>query len=122
MAFSPDDIYLAMGRENNTVEVWDTRFISSSPFLRVKHFDGNLPEEETYGIARQLQWIEGRHRFGTGLGLVTGGDGGCIYLWDIQRAQGELSDSKRILAECAYSVTTLLIPDPAVYPEVRVIM
>lgn len=110
-----------MGKENNAVEVWDTRFISSRPFLKEKQFKGNLKEVESFGVARHLQWVEERHRFGTGLGLVTGGDGGCINLWDIQRAQGE-PGSKRILAECHYSVSTLLVPDPAVYPEVRAIV
>jgi WD40 repeat protein len=121
MGFSPDDIYLALGKEDNAIEVWDTRFVSSTPFLKVRRFNGSLPREESFGIARHLQWVEDRHGFGTGLGLVTGGDGGCICLWNIQRAQ-EDSESRNILAESPYSINTLLIPDPAMHPEVRLIM
>jgi WD40 repeat protein len=121
MGFSPDDIYLALGKEDNAIEVWDSRFVSSTPFLKMKHFNGDLPQQETYGIARHLQWVEGRHRFGTGLGLVTGGDGGCVRLWDIQRAQGQ-PESESVLAESPFSISTLLIPDPATYPEVRLIL
>jgi len=65
--------------------------------------------------------VEKRHRFGTGLGLVTGGDGGSLCLWDIQKAEG-LPDGKQILAECPNSITTVLIPEPTSHPQVRAIV
>jgi len=121
MAFSPDDIYLALGRENNKIEVWDTRYISSSPMLQLSHFDGVLPQDETFGIARHLQWVDRRHRFGTGLGLVTGGDGGSLCLWDVQKAEGR-PEGQHILAESAFSITTVLIPESTELHGVRAVI
>jgi WD40 repeat protein len=118
MAFSPDDIYLAVGREDNVVQVWDSRYVSGSPMLELCHFDGILPQDETFGIARNLHWVGDRHRFGTGLGLVTGGDGGSLCLWDIQKAE----EKRHVLAENAFSITTVLIPDPTMFPQVRAIV
>jgi WD40 repeat protein len=118
MAFSPDDIYLAVGREDNIIQVWDTRYVSTSPMLQMCHFNGIVSEDEAFGIARNLQWVDHRHRLGAGLGLVTGGDGGSLCLWDIQKAEG----ARQVIAELAFSITTVLIPDPTQYPQVRVIM
>lgn len=103
MAFSPDDNYLAIARNDNSAHVYDLRLLEKGPLYKFTHRGPRLvtPGNESYGIVK-AQWVELRS---IRLGLITGGhDGihgsmfiyllfcspplylGCVKLWDPLKA------------------------------------
>ncbi|KAK7024996.1 WD-repeats-region domain-containing protein [Favolaschia claudopus] len=85
MMFSPDSIYLALGRDDNCAHIYDSRMLNrrgrlqDGPLCNFKH--DNMPfsskEQNFFGVVG-VQWVERGGR----LGLVTGGNDGCVRLWD----------------------------------------
>ena len=74
--FSPDGVYIALARDDNTTDVYDTRFLSRGKLHAFTHEPGNVLaySKDVYGVV-EAQWVEGHP---SGLGLVTGGcDGEC---------------------------------------------
>ncbi|KAJ6519153.1 WD40-repeat-containing domain protein [Mycena sanguinolenta] len=88
MMFSSDGNYLALGRVDNCTHVYDSRMLKGGVLHNFKHSDTHLgpsSKDELYGVIG-VQWVESRsHR----LGLVTGGNDGCVRLWDPLRATEE---------------------------------
>jgi hypothetical protein len=83
-AFSPDDIYIAIGREDNVAQVLDSRFIREEIFVCRHHSGGNAEDggtnanEPNFGITA-LDWIDaaaGPNRSKNV--LVTGGNDGAL--------------------------------------------
>lgn len=114
--FSPDGIYLAVARNDNIVDVYDSRFLERGFLHRFKHEDPNFNTPGFYGFGVvEAQWKESFE--GRGLGLITGGnDGnphytpalftfltalstlGCVRLWDVNEA-GENWGNGRPIAQ-----------------------
>ncbi|KAF7370328.1 WD-REPEATS-REGION domain-containing protein [Mycena sanguinolenta] len=88
MMFSLDGNYLALGRVDNCTHVYDARMLERGVLYNFKHSDvrlGSSSKDEIYGVVG-VKWVESRsHR----LGLVTGGNDGCVRLWDPLRAPEE---------------------------------
>ncbi|KAJ7203946.1 WD40-repeat-containing domain protein [Mycena haematopus] len=94
MMFSPDSIYLALGRYDNCTHVYDCRMLKRRGMLdrgvlhNFKHSNLRLSsnsKDEFYGVVG-AQWIQSRS---SRLGLMTGGNDGCIRLWDPLHATEE---------------------------------
>ncbi|KAF8914914.1 WD40-repeat-containing domain protein [Mucidula mucida] len=86
VVFSPGEIQLAVARSDNSLHLYDTRFLTKV-LSRFSHLGESkvLPNEsgvrEPYGIV-QAEWVKLTQ--GGKLGLVTGGEDGCVRLWDPQ--------------------------------------
>ncbi|EGN92249.1 hypothetical protein SERLA73DRAFT_191363 [Serpula lacrymans var. lacrymans S7.3] len=108
-SFSPDGIFLAVGRSDNTLHVYDSRYLGRGPLYRFSHEDPNQGVAgKSYGVV-EAQWIMGRDR--CKLGLVSGGNDGCVRMWDVGVASGEYTNGKAV-AEVAYDVAHFTLGDP----------
>lgn len=120
-AFSPDGVYLAVGRNDDTVHVYDVRMmrqdsglgkVTRSPVQMYEHTGGDVQPRragrmgqcELSGIT-DLQWVEGNRRRP---GLITGGDDGIVRLWDVQvNADGEKRQNGIALGEASYAISAM---------------
>ena len=73
MSYSPDDMFLAVARDDNLVDIFDSRFLQE-PVHTCEHAAGEEGSEHVYGIAC-MQWLV--HRVGSPYVLLTGGDDGA---------------------------------------------
>ncbi|KDQ56796.1 hypothetical protein JAAARDRAFT_132308, partial [Jaapia argillacea MUCL 33604] len=91
VSFSPDGLYLAVGRNDEAIHVYDTRMTKRGPLYEFRHSDTwrSLTEEDAYGIV-ELQWYGGHSS--SSLGLVSGGTDGCVRLWDVSRSSEDPSN------------------------------
>ncbi|KAF7327486.1 WD-REPEATS-REGION domain-containing protein [Mycena kentingensis (nom. inval.)] len=91
MAFSPCNNYVALGRADNETHLYDRRMLQRGVLLAFKHEGprSRSPEQNFDGISA-LQWVEHGGRYS----LATGGDDGCVRLWDPFLA----GDASQILA------------------------
>jgi len=78
--FSPDNYYLALARNDNCTQVFDCRNLSRGALYNFQHTGTSRisPENLSFGIVK-AEWVETSTRR---LGLVTGGEDGCVRLWD----------------------------------------
>lgn len=80
--FSPDGIYYACSRDDNTAQVWDWRWMAKNPkpLRAIKHQppDSNSPRH-TYGVAA-MTWVAHYGSSSPPL-LVTGGNDGTFKLY-----------------------------------------
>jgi len=82
LKFDPSGEYLAVGRSDNIVQIFDTRM---GAILHTLHHGESIsmkPPGERYGITA-MEWVVGWH--GYGLRLLTGGEDGCVRMWDTAR-------------------------------------
>lgn len=76
--FSPDGIYLAVARNDNIVDVYDSRFLERGFLHRFRHEDPNFNTPGFFGFGIvETQWKESFD--GRSLGLITGGNDGIHY-------------------------------------------
>lgn len=95
--FSSDSIYLALGRDDNCTHVYDARMLKPRGMLErgvlynFKHSDMRFSsgEQNFFGVVG-VKWVQSRTSQSR-LGLVTGGNDGCIRLWDPLRGSEESS-------------------------------
>ncbi|KZT06889.1 WD40 repeat-like protein [Laetiporus sulphureus 93-53] len=106
MAFSPDGVYIAIARTDNTAHVYDARFLGKDVLHVFAHEDGSNSQSGRHGVIT-AQWIDG---FPRGLGLVTGGADGCIRLWDVRRSTDDPFNGTPI-AECDYGIGDFVTGD-----------
>ncbi|KAG6821210.1 hypothetical protein H0H93_004031 [Arthromyces matolae] len=90
-AFSPDNVYLAIGRNDNRIHVYDVRYLDRLLFDYEHHGTPRTnPGDDSYGVTK-VQWVnEDFSHSILPFGLVTGGhDGkganpppGCVRYWN----------------------------------------
>ncbi|KAJ7307022.1 WD40-repeat-containing domain protein [Mycena albidolilacea] len=94
MMFSPDGIYLALARDDNRTHVYDSRMLKRRGMLEkrgvlydFKHAETRFSAtgQKSFGVV-SVKWVQTR---ASRLGLVTGGNDGCIRLWDPLRGSAE---------------------------------
>ncbi|RDB23680.1 hypothetical protein Hypma_009157 [Hypsizygus marmoreus] len=129
-SFSPDGIYLALGRNDNTTHVYDVRNLDRVLY-EWNHWGGGRMcpgGEPGYGVT-QVEWVDGVWGRGLGvgmglgvgggagggvggrgLGLVTGGNDGCVRFWDPLRAAEE-GKNGTVLGECTSDIGCFSIGD-----------
>ncbi|KAI0963435.1 hypothetical protein AcW1_000514 [Taiwanofungus camphoratus] len=97
LTYSPDGIYLAVARHDNTIHIYDSRYLKRRVLHALAHDKGTIASEKTttYGVV-EARWVEGSSR---GLGLVTGGVDGCVRLWDMNKAPDDPLNGA-VLARC----------------------
>ncbi|KAJ7073241.1 WD40-repeat-containing domain protein [Mycena belliarum] len=105
MAFSSDSIYLALGRDDNHTHVYDSRMLGRGILFDFQHEKTRFTDrnQEFFGVVK-VEWVNRSGR----LGLVTGGNDGCVRLWDPLRAHEE----GVILAQANYDIATFALGDP----------
>lgn len=79
MSFSPDGVLLAIGRNDDIVDLYDTRFLKQAGVLQrlYHHSDKRKASKDVYGITG-LQWLDGNNAFKSqnSPSLMTGGADG----------------------------------------------
>ncbi|KAG8832724.1 hypothetical protein FRC17_000820 [Serendipita sp. 399] len=125
LAWSPCGTYIAVSRDDDFIDVFDSRLLVPQPLMRLKHETPNVqrmkrPAVDLQGNASRccrvsckfpehgvtgMRWVEGTGYYG-GLGLVSGGSDGCVRLWDIRQV-----DSNIILAHLETEVASMSIGD-----------
>ncbi|KAJ6498167.1 WD40-repeat-containing domain protein [Mycena vitilis] len=110
MAFSPDGIYLALGRADNCTHVYDSRMLKGGGMLQrgvlynFRHSAMDIPNHLFFGVVG-VHWAANRS---SRLGLVTGGNDGCVRLWDPLRAN---EPGGTILAQADSDVASFTLGD-----------
>ncbi|KAI0361747.1 hypothetical protein OH77DRAFT_1546696 [Trametes cingulata] len=104
LSLSSDGIYIAAGRSDNWVDVYDSRMLTKGPLYNFAH-EGDVGND-TFGVVK-TQWIDGAPY---GVGLVSGGIDGCVRLWDVRRSSDDPLNGT-ILAQCDYDVGTFALGD-----------
>lgn len=107
-SFSPDGIYLAAGRSDNRTDVYDARNIGGGVLHVFEHTGPSRvsPGSESYGVVEAV-WVEASRK----LGLVTGGNDGCVRLWDVCKASNNPVNGT-VIAETAFDVGYFSLGDP----------
>ncbi|CCM00925.1 uncharacterized protein FIBRA_02972 [Fibroporia radiculosa] len=105
VSFSTGGIYLAVARADNTVVVYDSRFLSREPLHVFTHNQGTLTSTGDFGVVGSY-WIEGLR----GTRLVTGGADGCVRLWDVRTASDDPLNGTAIV-QCEYDIGYFTLGD-----------
>lgn len=79
MTFSPDGVYLALARTDNSVHIYDSRMLGKGVLQKYRHQDLRFvtPENTLYGVTH-AQWVtmhSGQHA------LLSGGEDG-MYMFN----------------------------------------
>jgi WD40 repeat protein len=109
--WSPDGIHLACARDDNTIDVFDTRWLGQKQCMLVfKHdTDSSLSEGEN----AELYGVQGIAWFGSER-LVSGGADHCVRVWDTRK-----DEECRVLATLGGAVGYLVgSEDPGMFPIV----
>ncbi|CAE6449305.1 unnamed protein product [Rhizoctonia solani] len=106
-AWSPDGIQLACARADNSVNVFDTRWLGQKGCMRVFRHEtehGSTTSADSYGVQGVI-W------FGSET-LVSGGADHCVRVWDTRR-----SDPCRVIARLGGGIGCLTgSEDPQLFP------
>ncbi|KAH9857884.1 WD40-repeat-containing domain protein [Lenzites betulinus] len=103
LSLSADGLYLAAGRTDNWVDVYDARMLARGPLHSLAHEDSDKPRR-SYGVVK-TQWVDGAPY---GVGLVSGGADGCVRLWDVRRSSDDPHNGT-VLARCDNDVSTFTL-------------
>ncbi|CAE6521636.1 unnamed protein product [Rhizoctonia solani] len=106
-AWSPDGIQLACARADNSVNVFDTRWLGQKGCMRVFRHDTDqdlVANADSFGV-QGVVW------FGSET-LVSGGADHCVRVWDTRR-----SDPCRVIARLSGGIGCLIgSEDPQLFP------
>ncbi|CAE6504080.1 unnamed protein product [Rhizoctonia solani] len=106
-AWSPDGIQLACARADNSVNVFDTRWLGQKGCMRVFRHDN----DQDSGTGADSFGVQGVVWFGSET-LVTGGGDHCVRVWDTRR-----SDPCRVIARLGGGIGCLVgSEDPQLFP------
>lgn len=106
-AFSSDGRLLAVARSDNAVHMYDIRALTKGPLARFKHEDLDAVGSAGYGAVHAC-WVEGRDR--RRVGIISGGNDGCVRVWDPLIASSEKSQGK-VLARTEFDVAYFAMGD-----------
>jgi len=89
--------------------VYDSRYLECGAMYKFKHQDPNhgTPGTESYGVV-EARWVTSFD--GRGLGLISGGNDGCIRLWDISQASDNPTNG-RVVAETDFDIAHFSVGD-----------
>lgn len=105
--FEPGGIYLALARNDNTTHVYDSRYLDRV-LLEFAHEEGDTPLKEKFGVV-EAHWATS---FDTKrIGLLTGGNDGCVRLWDHRKSADDPSNG-RVLVQMPADIAHFQIGDP----------
>ncbi|RPD63054.1 hypothetical protein L227DRAFT_412724 [Lentinus tigrinus ALCF2SS1-6] len=104
LSVSSDGIYIAAGRTDNRLDVYDTRMLTRGALYNFSHEDGGLIETDSYGVVK-VQWVDS---VPYGTGFLSGGVDGCVRLWDMKYA-GDDPRNGEVLVRCDYDVATFTL-------------
>ncbi|KAG8747262.1 hypothetical protein FRC10_001878 [Ceratobasidium sp. 414] len=109
--WSPDGIHLACARDDNTIDVFDTRWLGQrQSMLAFKH---DTDSSMTEGENSELYGVQGVAWFGSDK-LVSGGADHCVRVWDVRK-----DEESRVLATLGGAVGFLVgSEDPELFPIV----
>jgi WD40 repeat protein len=105
--FSSEGRLLAVARNDNTLHMYDVRALSKGPLVMFKHDELDAIGSTGYGVVH-ASWVEGRDR--RRVGIVSGGNDGCVRLWDPSIASSDKSQGK-VLARTEFDVGYFSIGD-----------
>ncbi|PVG04624.1 hypothetical protein CPB86DRAFT_809679 [Serendipita vermifera] len=127
-AWSPCGTYISAARDDDTVDLYDHRFLQPKPLMRLEHttppmhhpklrkaFDLTGRESQCCVVVKKhpdhgvtgMQWIQ-RGGYFAGMSLVTAGSDGAVRLWDVKQ-----NDKNAILAQLETGIACLTIGDPS---------
>ncbi|KAL0950198.1 hypothetical protein HGRIS_010190 [Hohenbuehelia grisea] len=90
--YSPDGVFLAIAQNDDSTLVYDSRFLGRGPIYDFRHqyeAGTHTPGDPSYGVVH-AEWT----LMGSRLGLVTGGDDGCVRHWSTNLAASDPSQGK----------------------------
>ncbi|KAK1219659.1 hypothetical protein PQX77_017610 [Marasmius sp. AFHP31] len=108
-SYSPDGIYLSVARNDNIVHIYDSRMIERGTLYEFEHNGPSRvsPGNASYGVLG-TQWLESSSS--NRLGLVTGGNDGCVRLWNPLLANDDRKNG-RVLLEAAADIGSISLGD-----------
>ncbi|KZT42021.1 WD40 repeat-like protein [Sistotremastrum suecicum HHB10207 ss-3] len=120
ISFSPDGLILALGRNDDIIDIYDTRFLRHEKVLKrlSHHPDKKTANKELYGITG-VRWLQPDSALAScgHYNLVTGGADGMVRLWDVSKSLGTPEDSM-VLSSSEYDVASFSLGDTADHPLV----
>ncbi|KXN92404.1 Rik1-associated factor 1 [Leucoagaricus sp. SymC.cos] len=109
MTFSPDGIYLALARMDNSVHVYDSRMLSRGVLHIYRHKPPPIyHEKKDYHGVFNAEWITTRSGQYV---LLSGGEDGCIRLWKPMWSAKEPTNGEKIV-ELNSEIGTFSVGDP----------
>ncbi|KAH7108230.1 WD40-repeat-containing domain protein [Auriculariales sp. MPI-PUGE-AT-0066] len=121
VAFSPDGIHLALGCADNSVYLYDRRWLSAGRFQHFARFRHQqpLPGPESYGVTmvawapeRGTMSLTGGHSRGA-FGLYSGGADGQVRLWNVGMSDSDPSNGS-VVAECPSGIAAFSMGDASI--------
>ncbi|KAG2132813.1 WD40-repeat-containing domain protein [Suillus clintonianus] len=105
--FSSEGRLLAVARSDNAVHLYDIRALTKGPLAMFKHEELDAVGSAGYGAVHAC-WVEGRDR--RRVGIVSGGNDGCVRVWDPMIALSDKSQGK-VLARTEFDVAYFAMGD-----------
>ncbi|KAG1838795.1 WD40-repeat-containing domain protein [Suillus subalutaceus] len=105
--FSSEGRLLAVARSDNATHMYDIRMLTKGPLVVFKHKELDVIGSPRYGVVHAC-WVEGRDR--RRVGIVSGGNDGCVRVWDPMLALSDKSQGK-VLARTEFDVAYFALGD-----------
>jgi WD40 repeat protein len=105
--FSSEGRLLAVARSDNALHMYDVRALSKGPLAMFQHDELDAVGSAGFGVV-QASWVEGRDC--RRVGIVSGGNDGCVRLWDPSIASSDKSQG-RVLARTEFDVAYFSMGD-----------
>ncbi|RDX40894.1 hypothetical protein OH76DRAFT_281978 [Lentinus brumalis] len=103
LSVSSDGIYIAAGRTDNWVDIYDARMLHRGALYKCAHEPGGV-DTGSYGVVK-VQWVDS---VPYGTGFLSGGNDGCVRLWDMKRA-GDDPRNGEVIVRCDYDIATFTL-------------
>jgi len=109
-SFSPDNIFLALARNDNRTHVYDRRMWDRGVIFEYNHGGESkaASQKDAYGVVK-AQWVQSQAT--RRMALVTGGEDGCVRMWDPSKA-ARGRENGQVLAEVNSDIGHFSLGDP----------